>query len=265
MGILDLELDRAHSARVHNYLLGGNTHFPADREAGTRIMDAFPAARIAVLVARQFMHRSTRHLAAGGMAQFLDIGVGIPASPDVHEIAQRENPAARVVYTDNDPVVLAHAVLLDSSLPGRVTVTDGDLTEPDALLASPELAATIDLAKPVALSLNAVLDFLPDQADPHSIVETFKRRLVAGSTLAISHSTPDFAPDAVPRAWQAYRTAGTPGQARTRAEFTRYFDGWQLLDPGVTLTHRWRPDPADLFADATDTEASCYAAVARKP
>jgi hypothetical protein len=265
-GILDLEIDKAHSARMYDYFLGGNTNFPADREAAARAMEAFPTARIAARVNRQFMRRSTRHLAAGGMTQFLDIGTGIPTSPNLHEVAQRQRPTARIVYTDNDPIVLAHAAALMHSTPqGRTTYAQADLTEPEALLAGTELNATIDLDAPVALSLNAVLHFLPDDLHPHAIVETFKERLVPGSTMTITHSTPDFAPEAVRRASEAYRAAGTRGQARTHAEFTRFFDGWELLAPGITVPTRWHPAPSDEFADATDAEVSCYVAVARKP
>ena len=269
-GILDLEIDRAHSARMYDYFLGGNTNFPADREAAATAMQAFPAARISARVNRQFMQRSTRYLAEGRaghrMDQFLDIGTGIPTQPNLHEVAQQANPAARIVYTDNDPIVLAHAAALMRSTPqGRTAYAQADLTRPADLLASPEIRDTLDLSRPVALSLNAVLHFLPDDLRPYDIVEALKDLLVPGSTLAITHSTPDFAPEAVRRASAAYRAAGTRGQARTRTEITRFFDGWDILDPGVVVATRWHPTPTDEFADATDAEASCYAAVARKP
>ena len=266
MGASTLDFYKAQSARLYDYLLGGNVNFPADREAAAMVMEALPTVRIAAWVNRQFMHRSTRYLAATGMEQFLDIGIGIPTSPNLHEVAQQENPAARVVYADNDPIVLTHAeMLMNSSPQGRIAVVDASLTEPEGLLASRKLTDTIDLDAPVALSLNTVLYFLPDDDRPHAIVETLKKRLVPGSTLTITHFTQDFAPEAVHRASQAFLSAGIRSQARSLSEFARLVDGWELIDPGITVAPHWRPDPADEFSDATDVEASCYVVVARKP
>jgi hypothetical protein len=265
-GILDLEIDRAHSARMYDYFLGGNTNFPADREAAAQAMRAFPAARISARLNRQFMQRSTRYLAEAGMDQFLDIGTGIPTSPNLHEIAQQVNPAARIVYTDNDPIVLAHAAALMRSTPeGATTYVQSDLTRPGELLTATGITSALDFRRPIALSLNAVLHFIPDDLGAHSIVETLKSELVPGSTLAITHSTPDFDPASVNRATAAYRAAGTRGQPRTRAEFALFLEGWELIPPGITVSTRWHPSPDDEFADATDAEVSCYVALARKP
>ncbi|MGH3312799.1 MAG: SAM-dependent methyltransferase [Streptomyces sp.] len=265
-GAVDLELDRAHSARMYDYFLGGTTNFPADREGAGRAMAAFPAAMVAARANRQFMHRSVRHLTRLGMRQFLDVGTGIPTSPNLHEIAQETAPGARVVYTDNDPIVLAHArALLHSSPEGRTAYAQGDARDPQAVLKTPELHDTLDLGEPVALSLIALLHFIPGDRTAHDIVEHFKEALPSGSTLTISHVTPDFDPETIARVIQSYVASGTPTQARTRAEFTRFFDGWELLDPGVTVTHRWRPDAAHDIYQVTDAEAACYAAVARKP
>jgi len=265
-GAVDLELDRAHSARMYDYYLGGTTNFPADREGAGRAMVAFPAALVAARANRQFMHRSVRHLARLGMRQFLDIGTGIPTSPNLHEIVQEEAPEARVVYMDNDPIVLAHArALLHSSPEGRTAYSQGDVHAPGELLKSPELLGTLDMDRPVALSLIALLHFVPGDRTAHDVVEHFKEALPAGSTLTVSHVTPDFTPGPVAGLARAYESAGTPARARTREEFTRFFDGWELLEPGVTVTHRWRPDPAHDLSGVTDAEAACYAAVARKP
>jgi hypothetical protein len=212
------------------------------------------------------MHRSTRALAEAGIDQFLDIGTGIPTSPNLHEIAQSVNRAARVVYADNDPIVLAHAKALLLGTPeGRTTYVQADVTDPAGLLASPELRDTLDFTRPIALSLNALLHFVPDHQDAHGIVEYFKSRLVSGSTLTVTHLTADFAPEPVNRLVEVYRAAGTWGQARTRDEFAAFFTGWTLHSPGVASTPRWRPDPEDTLGGITDAEASCYAAVARKP
>ncbi|WP_344632837.1 SAM-dependent methyltransferase [Streptomyces glaucosporus] len=265
-GVIDLELDRAHSARMYDYYLGGHTNFPADREAAGRAMAVFPSLLVTARANRRFMHRATRHLALGGMRQFLDVGTGIPTSPNLHEVAQEVAPESRVVYADNDPIVLAHAqALLRSHPAGRTAYAHADVTDPAALLAAPEVRETLDLERPVALSLNALLHFVPGRTRAHEIVEFLKDALPSGSTLAISHVTPDFDPEGIARLVEAYRAAGTPGQARTWEEFTRFFDGWELLEPGVTTSHRWRPDAGDEFGGVTDAEAACYAAVARKP
>ncbi|MFJ6213241.1 SAM-dependent methyltransferase [Streptomyces sp. NPDC092296] len=263
---VDLELDRPHSARMYDYYLGGTTNFPADREAVAQVMAAFPTVLVTARVNRAFMHRSTRSLARQGLRQFLDIGTGIPTSPNLHEVAQSVTPGARVVYTDNDPIVLAHAqALLRSHATGRTTYLEADVTDPESILTAPQLHDTLDLDRPVALSLNALLHFVPDDRGAHAIVERLKAALPSGSTLTISHATPDFDPEGVARLAAAYASSGTPGQARTREEFARFFDGWELAEPGIVPTHRWRPDgPADTEG-VTDAEAACWAAVARKP
>ncbi|WP_280728174.1 SAM-dependent methyltransferase [Kitasatospora sp. MAA4] len=266
-GVVDLELDRAHSARMYDYFLGGTTNFPADREAAARAMTVFPSILATARINRRFMHRSTRLLAGDlGMTQFLDIGTGIPTSPNLHEVAQGLRPRAHVVYTDNDPIVLTHArALLESHPAGRTAYVQADVTDPEALLASPALLDTLDLSRPVALSLNALLHFVPDDRGAHHIVDRLKSALSSGSTLTITHATPDFDPEGIQRLTTAYQAAGTPGQARTRDEVARFFDGWHLLRPGITATHLWRPDPEDDSTTVTSTEASCYAGVAQKP
>ncbi len=265
-GAVDLELDRAHSARMYDYYLGGTTNFPADREAAARAIAAFPSILTTARINRRFMHRSVRFLARQGMTQFLDIGTGIPTSPNLHEVAQREVPRARVVYTDNDPIVLAHArALLRSRPEGRTAYAHADVTDPEALLAAPEIRRTLDFGRPVALSLNALLHFVTDDHGAHAIMERLKDELPSGSMLAIAHVTTEFDPEGIARLTAAYRAAGTPGQARTREEIARFFAGWELLDPGITPSHRWRPDPEDIAAGDSDQAAACYAGVARKP
>jgi hypothetical protein len=251
---------------MYDYYLGGRTNFTADREAVGKVMAVFPSALVAARANRDFMHRSTAFLADRGIGQFLDIGTGIPTSPNLHEIAQRAVPDAHVAYVDNDPIVLAHAqALLKSSPEGRTAYIQADLTDPEAILASPELRATLDLSWPVALSLNAVLHFLTDAHGAHAIVERLKDALAPGSALAISHGTADFAPVEANKTTDIYRSAGTSAQPRSRSEIERFFAGWMLVEPGVTTTHRWRPDESDRLSDISDAEASCYAAVAVKP
>ncbi|MFB7632182.1 SAM-dependent methyltransferase [Streptomyces sp. NPDC056149] len=266
--VVDLKLDRAHSARIYDYMLGGKTNFLADRMAAGRVLGVFPAALVAARINREFMHRATRHLAAAGLRQFLDIGTGIPTPPNLHEIAQGVAPAARVVYTDNDPIVLAHAAALLHGTPeGRTAYVPADVTDPRSILSAPHLRATLDLTRPVALSLNALMHFVTDdgQDRAHTVVETLKSALTSGSTLAMTHATQDFSPGTMQRLIDIYRDAGTELQLRTRAEFLRFFDGWELLDPGIALSHQWRPERPEDATHVTDAEAACYAAVARKP
>ncbi|MFC5144190.1 SAM-dependent methyltransferase [Streptomyces aureoversilis] len=266
--VVDLRLDLAHSARIYDWLLGGRTHFAADREAGRRILSAFPAAGEAARMNRAFMHRAVAHLAREGLTQFLDIGTGIPTSPNLHEIVQGISPAARVVYTDNDPVVLAHAAALLRGRPeGRTAYVQADVTVAGSVLEAPRLHATLDLRRPVALTLNALLHFVPDDGRDraHAVVEDLKAALPGGSALVITHGTSDFSPLAMGRVTDVLARAGTPLQLRGVAEFRRFFDGWELLEPGVTLAHRWRPGRPEDPGRPTAAEAVCYAAIARKP
>ena len=264
---VDLELDRAHSARMYDYYLGGRTNFLADREAVGKLMAIFPAILVAARANREFMHRSTRFLAESGLRQFLDIGTGIPTRPNLHEIAQGVAPESRIVYVDNDPIVLAHAkALLQSHEAGRTAYVQADLAAPDDIMAAPALREALDLAQPVALSLNAVLHFVPDEQNAYGIVEQLKSALAPGSALAISHGTADFTPESVARrGTEVLRAAGTASQGRSRAEVARFFDGWDLVEPGITVSHRWRMEEPEELSDITDAEASTYVAVARKP
>ncbi|MFJ2775346.1 MULTISPECIES: SAM-dependent methyltransferase [unclassified Kitasatospora] len=263
----DLRLNVPHSARMYDYYLGGLTNFAADREAAGQALAVAPWLRAAARANRAFVHRSTRALARAGIDQFLDIGTGIPTSPNLHEVAQRIHPQARVVYADNDPIVLSHAQALLTGTPeGRTAYVAADVTDPAALLASPRLRETIDLTRPVGLSLNALLHFVPDALGAYEIVEHLKDSLVPGSALVMSHVTPEFAPEEVARLVRVYEAGGTAAQARTRSEFTRFFDGWAFVAPGLVPTPRWRPDhPGDGAGPVGDAEAASYAAVALKP
>lgn len=261
---VDLHLDRAHSARMYDYYLGGTTNFPADREAVSRVLTAFPQALIAARANRAFMRRATAYLAEHGLRQFLDVGTGIPTQPNLHEVAQSLAPDARVVYVDNDPIVLAHAqALLISTDQGRTAYVEADLNQPADILKTSVLHETLDLSRPVALSLNAVLHFVPDDDEAQRIVDTFTDALAPGSALAISHGTADSSAS-LDGAAAVYRSVGTAVGVRTREQFTRFFARWELVEPGVTFSHRWHPDAATAASAITDTESSCYVAVARK-
>ncbi len=259
---VNLDIHLAHSARMYDFYLGGTTNFPADREAAGRALAVFPFARTAARANRAFMRRSTRLLARSGIRQFLDIGTGIPTSPNLHEVAQQVVPDAAVVYADNDPIVLLHAqALLHGTEQGVTAYVQADVREPDALLEA--AARTLDFEQPIALSMNALLHFVPD--DAHRITEGLKARLPRGSALVISHLTPDFAPDETARLIQVYTAAGTPVAACTSEEFGRFFTGWDVLDPGVVVTTRWNPSPEEDTEPISDAGASCYGAVAVRP
>ncbi|HUN32963.1 MAG TPA: SAM-dependent methyltransferase [Trebonia sp.] len=252
----------AHPARRYDYWLGGKDNFAADRESGDAIAAAFPTVRIAVIENRRFVRRAAAFLAAdAGIRQFLDIGTGIPTSPNVHEIAQKIDPASRVAYIDNDPIVLVHArALLTSSAEGATAYIDADLREPDKILAHPDLCATLDFSRPMALMLGAILHFIPDAEDPYGIVARLVSALPKGSYLVVSHATNDFlSPQEVDEI-----VAGRygPFYARSEAEFGRFFEGTELVPPGITSVAEWRahnePQPRPTAA-----EAYTYCAVAR--
>ncbi|MGW1175375.1 SAM-dependent methyltransferase [Kitasatospora sp. NPDC002543] len=260
---VNLAIHRPHSARIYDYFLDGTTNFPADREAAGHALAVFPQAPAAARANRAFMHRATRALAQSGVTQFLDIGTGIPTSPNLHEVAQRIEPRARIVYADNDPIVLTHAqALLRSSPEGRTAYVQADVRDPGALLDRVRATDVLDFSRPIALSLVALLHFVPDGA--HEIAATLKNALSArGSALVISHFTPDYAPQYAAGIEKVYRDNGNPVRARPRDEFADFFTGWDLLDPGITSTPRWRPEPDTK--PVTDAEASCLAAVAVRP
>lgn len=261
---VDLHTDQPHTARVYDYFLGGKDNYDADREAGEAVKGQWPGAVVAARVNRDFMHRATRHLARSGITQFLDIGTGIPTAPNLHQVAQEVNPEVRVVYVDNDPLVLSHArALLTGTREGRTEYVQADVRTPEAILDAAALAQTLDLARPVALSLVALLHFVTDADDAHGIVRMLVDAVAPGSYLVLSHVTPDFDPAAIESLTRIYHGAGLPLQPRSRDEFAQFFEGLELLDPGVVPAPRWRPDGIAPPA-GRDAEASLYAAVARK-
>jgi hypothetical protein len=240
----EIDTSRPHSARMYDYYLGGKDHFEVDKKAAEAVAEAYPGIFVCARENRAFMHRATRVLAREhGIRQWLDIGTGIPTEPNLHQVAQSVVPEARVVYADNDPLVLKYAErLMRSSPQGRTTYIEADVNDPGALIDSPELAAVLDMKQPVALSLNALIHFVTDAQDPYGIVEGLLAILPAGSALALSHCTPDFAPETWEKVTAIYTNAGTPVQFRSQKDVARFFDGLDLLDPGITVGHRWRPD-----------------------
>lgn len=265
---VDLSFDRPHPARVYDYLLGGKDNFPADREAAAAGLKANPNSLIPPRENRAFLRRAVAYLAReAGISQFLDIGTGIPTSPNVHQIAQGINPQARVVYVDNDPIVLAHArALLVAKPKGKTAYIDAAVQDPDKILSSPDLLDTIDLSKPVGLLLIAILHFVPDGDDPAGLVARLLGRLPSGSYLALSHLTGDFDPAAWEGVAAVYRRSGVIMQVRSKESIERYFTGLELVEPGLVSLPDWRPDP-DYRGHhrPTDAQVSVYGGVARKP
>jgi hypothetical protein len=260
----------AHPARRYNYWLGGKDNFEADRASGDTLAAAFPTVRIAALENRRFLRRAVTYLVKeAGIRQFLDIGTGIPSADNVHEVAQSIDPKARVVYVDNDPIVLAHARRLLSRTPdgGTTAYIHADLREPDVILNHPDLHSTIDLDKPVALVFISVVPFLADPDDPYGKVARLTEPLAPGSHLAMSHGTSDFRSAEAAAAFEAMVKRETArsresGKNRDRAEFTRFFDGTELVPPGIVALPDWRSElpPAERPSAA---DVSYYGAVAR--
>lgn len=256
----DLKQHEPHIARMYDYYLGGKDHYQADAEAAEKVLAALPEVRVAARENRGFIHRATRYLAgAAGVRQFLDIGTGIPTEPNLHQVAQQQAPDARVVYVDNDPIVLAHARALMVGTPeGRTDYIQADATRPEEILEAAR--RTLDFGEPIGLSMIALLNFVPGA---YEVTATLVDALAPGSYLAITHLTGDFDPEGVAATEAVYRERGLYCQPRTKDEITRFFDGLELLEPGVVPIHRWRA-PIDP-PKSMDAKVPGYAAVARKP
>jgi hypothetical protein len=255
-----------HTARVYDYWLGGKDNFAADRALGDTLIKAMPATRFVARANRAFLGRAVRYLAGeAGIRQFLDIGTGIPAAGNTHEVAQAVAPDSRVVYVDNDPIVMAHARALMASHPaGATAFIQADLRDPAKVLAHPDLRATLDLGKPVALMLIAILHFLSDEENAQGIVSTLLDALPSGSYLAITNLTTDFLdPARAAVAVSAAQGSGITYVPRTEEQVAAFFAGLDMVTPGVVPVLAWRPDPDDVPEDPR--AAYVYAAVGRKP
>jgi hypothetical protein len=243
----------AHPARVYAYWLGGKDYFPADRKAAEEVMRLRPQVVASARANRAFLGRVVHYLAADcGIRQLLDIGTGLPAPGSTHEIAQRAAPESRVVYCDNDQLVLTHArALLTSTAQGSCGYVDADLREPQTILA--QAAQMLDFTQPAAILLLAVVHFVADADDPAGIVGALASALAPGSYLVISHLTGDFAPEQVAAATAAYNAqVPVPVTARTHAQVTGLFGGLPLLAPGVVPVSEWRPEVGDPFGQPAD-------------
>ncbi|UXX91634.1 SAM-dependent methyltransferase [Streptomyces sp. AD2-2] len=258
----DIDTSKPQSARMYDYFLGGKDNYPVDAAAAEKVISLFPAVREMARVNRDFMHRASRSLAERGIRQFLDIGTGIPTRPNLHQVVQGINPSARVVYADNDPIVLRHAeALLHSTPEGSTTYIQADVREPGKILAAAR--DILDFGQPIALSLVALLHLVADEDDPRRIVAELLGSLSPGSYLALSHATGDFDPETWQRVVEVYRQGGTTAQVRSRDEFASFFTGLELVEPGIALAADWHPEPGGQ-PGGTD-RIPLYVGVARKP
>lgn len=246
---------------MYDWYLGGKDNYDVDREAGQKVLDVFPSVSVAAHVNREFMQRAIRFLADEGIRQFLDIGTGIPTQPNVHQVAQAVTPDARVVYVDNDPLVLAHARALMS---GATAYVDADVTTPEAILSHPDLRGTLDLKQPVAVSLVALLHFIPDDRKPLEIIGRLMDAVPSGSYLVISHATTDFQPEVFAEIERIYHGNGMAAQFRSRAGVAAFFEGLELVKPGLVVPHLWRPTTPTDVDSTLGADVSFYAGVARK-
>jgi O-methyltransferase involved in polyketide biosynthesis len=242
----------AHSARIWNYWLGGKDNYVADREIGDQIAELFPGVVATARQDRGFLRRAVRHLVAeAGIRQFLDIGTGLPTVDNTHEVAQRIAPESKIVYVDNDPLVLAHArALLTSAPEGATDYLDADIRDPDTILRG--AARTLDFSRPVAVMMLGIVHFVLDDDHALALVRRYVDALPAGSYLAIAHATGDIDTEMAAKSLDHWNKYGEPKMTfRTIAEIAAFFAGLELVEPGVVSCSRWRPapDPAGLPAE----------------
>jgi S-adenosyl methyltransferase len=260
-----IDTSRPHPARTYDYFLGGKNNFAADREVADKVLAGWPTIRIGVRENRKFLARVVRYLAGEvGIRQFLDIGTGLPTADNVHEVAQAVAPSARVVYADNDPLVLAHArALLTSSPEGRTAYIHADLRDPLSIINDPVTRDVLDFTQPIALMLIAILHMIPDEEQPADIVATLLDALPSGSYVVASHITGEHNEGAA-AAEGRFREASLKAQWRDSDVFARLaFNGLDLVPPGVVLTSEWRNE--DPGPRPTPADVSAYGGVARKP
>jgi hypothetical protein len=240
-GNVQLNTNQPNPARIYDYYLGGKDNFSADRAVADQILAIAPESRDSAQINRAFLRRAVRFLAAeAGIRQFLDIGTGLPTQGNVHEIAQAVAPDATVVCVDNDPIVLTHGRALVAG--EHVVMVQADLRDPEGIVEHPEVREELDFDRPIGLLLLSILHFIADEEDPAGIVARLRDAMAPGSYLAISHATADFDPDRAVEAIKIYKGATAPLVPRSRAQIERFFEGFELLDPGLVQLPQWRPD-----------------------
>jgi SAM-dependent methyltransferase len=260
----DLRTDQPHSARMYDYLLGGKDHYVVDAKAADQAIASFPMLRTAASENRKFLGRAVRYLVEEtGIRQFLDLGSGLPTAENVHQVAQRADPGARVVYVDNDPIVLAHGSAL-LARDDRTAVIQGDIRDPRAVLDHPATRELIDFDQPAGVLAVAVLHFVGDDEDPEGVLRTLREAMPAGSHFILSHATADLAPDAAMGVQRAYRAQGVPLTLRSRELFAAFFEGLEVVPPGIEVVSDWRAtEPAG--ARPAHADVSWYGGIGRLP
>jgi SAM-dependent methyltransferase len=259
-----VDLTTPNVARMYDYYLGGKDNFAADRDAAEQALEFAPQIRIAAQHNRAFMGRAVRHLAEAGIRQFLDIGTGLPTQSNVHEVAREAAPDARVVYVDNDPVVLAHGRAILGSAE-NVHIVQADLRRPEEILESREVRERLDFDRPVASLLVAIVHFLQDADDPEAIVARFREALPAGGYLVLSHVCGEALPESVPGVTEVYKHSSTPIVPRGPERIAGLFGDLELLEPGVVNVAQWRPDSVETKRIAEKYRRPYFlAGVARK-
>ena len=264
--LAEIDTSVPHSARIWNYWLGGKDNYPADQEVGDQIAKMFPSIVAMARHDRAFLVRAVRYLAGEvGIRQFLDIGTGLPTMENTHEVAQRVAPDSRIVYVDNDPLVLTHArALLTSTPEGACDYIDADLRDPDRILEA--AGRTLDFSQPVALMLVAILLHITSDEQAYEIVRRLVEPLAPGSYLVIVHDTADIHGEEIRTAMRFFmEQGGEPIVARSREQIIRFFNGLELVAPGLVTTSRWRPEPKPSGEPEDAEEVAQYAGVARKP
>ncbi|WP_328869623.1 SAM-dependent methyltransferase [Streptomyces sp. NBC_00287] len=255
-----IDTSTPHSARIYDWFLDGKDHYPVDVEAAQKIIKIFPGVKETAWANREFMQRATRFLAERGVNQFLDIGTGIPTEPNLHQIAQEVAPSTRVVYADNDPIVLRHAeALLRGTLEGRTAYIHADVLDPQTILRYAR--EHLDFSRPIGLSLVALMQFVTDEQGPYDIVRTLLEPMVSGSYLMLSHVTYEFNPEIWDTVDAIYRAGGTPVRARAHGEVVEFFKDLEVCEPGVVVATHWHPNSAMRIRE----EQPLYVGVGRKP
>jgi trans-aconitate methyltransferase len=257
-----IDTSRPHQARIYDYWLGGKDNFAVDREAAERALAVYPGLQRGVRAQRAFLASAVDYLArTEGIRQFLDIGTGIPTANNTHEVAQAVDPDARIVYVDNDPMVLSHARALLTGTPGTTSYLDADLRDTEKILT--QAAERLDFRQPIGVLLIGVLQLIPDQDDPRAIVARLVQSVPPGSWLAVFHPASDILAEQMREVERRLNAnTATPATLRSRAQVLQFFDGLELLPPGLVQVHQWRPGSA---APHAGDEVPGYAGLARKP
>ncbi|GAB6903306.1 SAM-dependent methyltransferase [Kineosporia succinea] len=259
----DIDLTRPSVSRMYDYYLGGFHNFGPDREMAEKAISGWPDLPLIMRANRAFLRRGVHFLVEQGVRQFLDIGSGIPTVGNVHEVAQEQAPDARIVYVDTDPVAVAHSKQLLEGNAGAAALA-GDFTQPAELLTEVEELGLLDRSQPTAVLLNALLHFVPDEAEPAGLIAAYRDWSAPGSYLMISHATHELHPTEQTEGFkELYRNATSQMRFRGREEVAEFFDGYELVEPGVELLARWRPEPDAPLEDAERFPG--WAGVGRKP